>query len=148
VRVQRWGSWKSAKLQRLLAFDGQTAILGCVIGPRPMLVKSLTALVFGAALYVCADPGTALAWGCRIFDGSSDLECLPHPDYVTKRVNFFCGDNTRRQFSSARGDCRRDGIAFNLRQFTYRGVPAVKWNIQGRKSRATLATGCYCVIDE
>jgi hypothetical protein len=119
-----------------------------VINSGPVLLRNAAALVFAAALCLHAGTGTALAWGCKVFDGIMDLNCPPHPDYVMKRVSFFCGDNSRHQFNGTRGDCRRDGIAFNLRQFSYRGLPAIKWNIKGRKSRATLATGCYCVIDE
>jgi hypothetical protein len=110
-------------------------------------MKTFFAILLAAGL-CCVGDGIALAWQCHIFDGTMDEKCLPHPDYVTKRVNFFCGDNPRHQFQSSAGDCRRDGIAFNLRQFTYHGLPAVKWKIQGRKSQATLATGCFCVIDE
>ena len=114
-------------------------------------MKALRPFLLAASLSLLAllvESGIANAWGCRLFDGMRDIECVPHPDYVTKRVNFFCGDNRRYQFSKAGGDCRRDGVAFNLRQFRYHGLPAVTWNIEGRLSRSTLATGCFCIIDE
>ena len=113
-----------------------------------MSLKALCTLLIAVALSLLAETGTANAWGCSLFDGMRDIECLPHPDYVMKRVNFFCGDNRRYQFSPAGGNCQRDGVAFDLREFNYHGVPAIRWNLEGRKSRAVLATGCFCIIDE
>jgi hypothetical protein len=110
-------------------------------------LKALVTILL-AVLISFTGTSAALAWGCKLFDGVPDYTCPPHPDYVTKRINFFCGENPRHQFRHSAGDCRRDGPAFSLRQFTYRGLPAVRWNVQGRKSQATLATGCFCVIDE
>src|SRR5262245_32429950 len=111
------------------------------------ILKSLVTILV-AGLVSMAGASAALAWGCKLFDGAPDYSCPPHPDYVTKRVNFFCGENPRGQLRHSSGDCRREGPAFNLRRFSYRGLPAVTWNVQGRSSRATLATGCFCVIDE
>lgn len=109
-------------------------------------MKAVCAAIVTALAFCLANP--AYSWGCRIFDAIGDANCPPHRDYVAKRVDFFCGESPRRQLRHAAGDCRRDGIAFNLRQFTLEGQPAVRWSVKGRKSRATLATGCFCVIDE
>jgi hypothetical protein len=110
-------------------------------------MKSLPLIFLGFIMCIGA-AGPANAWGCKVFDAITDRDCPPHPDYVAKRVNFFCGENPRHQFLAAAGDCRREGIAYDLRKFTFKGLPAVRWNVKGRKSRATLATGCFCVIDE
>jgi|RhiMetdeSRZDD1v2_1073273.scaffolds.fasta_scaffold524985_2 hypothetical protein len=112
------------------------------------VVKAVLSIPIAAAILCCANIAAADPWGCKVFDAIRDIDCPPHPDYVLKRVYFFCGENPRSQFRRASGDCRREGIAFNLRKFSYHGLPAVTWNIEGRKSRAVLATGCYCIIDQ
>jgi len=106
-------------------------------------VKAVLSIPIAAAILCCANIAAADPWGCKVFDAIRDIDCPPHPDYVLKRVYFFCGENPRSQFRRASGDCRREGIAFNLRKFSYHGLPAVTWNVEGRKSRAVLATGCY-----
>lgn len=60
----------------------------------------------------------------------------------------YCGAEPFLQEKSGSGDCRRRGIPQALRFEKLNGVVVRKWSIFGSVSNLSIATGCYCLVDE
>jgi hypothetical protein len=60
----------------------------------------------------------------------------------------FCGAEPIMQQKGGSGDCKRHGIVASYRFEKLNGVPVRRWSILGSVSNLSIATGCYCVVDE